>query len=54
MLSGTTAHRRHCSVPPYRKDLSLDVDLVEEIVRVTGYETVPETLAPLATSDIPG
>ncbi len=42
-----------CTVPAHRKDISLDVDLVEEIVRVTGYGSVPETLAPLATNKIP-
>jgi phenylalanyl-tRNA synthetase beta chain len=43
----------HCVVPPHRKDMTQDVDLIEEIVRVTGYGAVPETLAPLATNQIP-
>lgn len=43
----------HCTVPAYRKDLTQDVDLIEEVVRITGYASVPETLAPLATNKIP-
>lgn len=30
--------------PPYRPDLTIEVDLYEEIVRIHGYDTVPETL----------
>jgi phenylalanyl-tRNA synthetase beta chain len=42
-----------CTAPAHRKDLSMDVDVIEEIVRITGYNSVPETLAPLATNKIP-
>lgn len=31
----------HVTVPAYRFDLSLEVDLVEEIVRLYGYENIP-------------
>ncbi len=33
-----------CQVPPYRKDLLIEEDLIEEIARVYGYGQIPETL----------
>jgi phenylalanyl-tRNA synthetase beta chain len=37
------------SVPPYRHDLELEVDIIEEIARMYGYNNIPETL-PAITS----
>jgi len=34
------------SVPPFRPDLVAEVDLIEEVGRMIGYETLPETLPP--------
>ena len=33
-----------CEVPPYRSDLRIEEDLIEEIARVYGYDQIPETL----------
>jgi len=40
----------HVKVPTFRFDLSLDVDLIEEIARVYGYNNLPKTrtLSPMA------
>ncbi|MDA8219820.1 MAG: phenylalanine--tRNA ligase subunit beta, partial [Dehalococcoidales bacterium] len=45
------------TVPPHRVDVSLPADLVEEVARVIGYESLPETLMsdelpPQAVSEI--
>jgi phenylalanyl-tRNA synthetase beta chain len=32
------------SVPAHRKDVSLDVDLIEEVARIYGYERIPQAL----------
>lgn len=37
------------SVPPYRHDLEMEVDLIEEVARMYGYNNIPETL-PAITS----
>jgi len=37
------------SVPPYRHDLELEVDIIEEVARMYGYNNIPETL-PAITS----
>ena len=34
------------SVPPFRPDLVSEIDLIEEVGRMIGYETLPETLPP--------
>ena len=34
------------SVPPFRPDLTQEIDLIEEVGRMIGYETLPETLPP--------
>lgn len=34
--------------PPYRHDLSQEIDLVEEVARLTGYENIPPTTARIA------
>jgi len=36
----------HVSVPPFRPDLTQEIDLIEEVGRIIGYETLPETLPP--------
>jgi phenylalanyl-tRNA synthetase beta chain len=45
-LPGATLWR----VPSWRQDVSLPQDLVEEVARIRGYETVPATLPPLTES----
>lgn len=42
-----------CVVPPYRKDILEEIDLVEEITRVVGYDCIPETLPYLNPGMIP-
>ena len=37
------------SVPPYRHDLEMEVDIIEEVARMYGYNNIPETL-PAITS----
>ncbi|USN47765.1 MAG: phenylalanine--tRNA ligase subunit beta [Pseudobdellovibrionaceae bacterium] len=39
--------------PPYRWDLALGVDLVEEYARLNGYDKIPETTPPLVNSPSP-
>jgi len=38
------------SVPSYRQDISLDVDLIEEVARIKGYDRIPATLPVNASS----
>ncbi|MBI4508654.1 MAG: phenylalanine--tRNA ligase subunit beta [Deltaproteobacteria bacterium] len=49
--------RLRVTCPTFRRDLEREVDLIEEIVRLVGYERIPTTLpgtreAPRATGDI--
>jgi phenylalanyl-tRNA synthetase beta chain len=37
-------HVLTCTPPSYRRDLTLEADLIEEIVRMVGYERIPATL----------
>ncbi len=37
-------------VPSWRVDVSIEEDLVEEIVRARGYDAIPETLPPIAAA----
>jgi phenylalanyl-tRNA synthetase beta chain len=37
------------SVPPYRHDLEIEADIIEEVARMYGYNNIPETL-PVITS----
>ncbi len=48
---GGLGGRLRCSIPSYRNDLEIPVDLVEEVARTFGYDRIPQTLpaAPLAT-----
>ena len=32
------------AVPPYRQDITLEVDLIEEVARILGYDRIPATL----------
>ncbi|HEX2570300.1 MAG TPA: phenylalanine--tRNA ligase subunit beta [Polyangia bacterium] len=34
----------HCSIPTFRPDLAREVDLIEEVARLYGYDRVPATL----------
>ena len=36
------ASRLRCTVPPFRPDIEREVDVIEEIVRLYGYDNVPE------------
>lgn len=36
-----------CSVPAYRKDLTREIDLIEEVVRLTGFDKIPSVLPKL-------
>ncbi|MGN6671919.1 MAG: phenylalanine--tRNA ligase subunit beta [Thermomicrobiales bacterium] len=36
--------RLHVTVPTYRQDITQSADLVEEVIRIIGYDTLPETL----------
>lgn len=40
----TTGELLKVSVPPFRPDLVSEIDLIEEVGRMIGYETLPETL----------
>jgi phenylalanyl-tRNA synthetase beta chain len=43
-LDGTTTETWFASVPTWRRDLAVEADVAEEIIRVRGYETVPAIL----------
>lgn len=34
-----------CTVPPHRKDVTEDADLIEEVIRLVGYNAVPSSLS---------
>jgi phenylalanyl-tRNA synthetase beta chain len=42
-----------CTVPAHRKDIAYDVDVIEDVIRLIGYDAVPETLPPLALNTLP-
>ena len=37
-------HHLETSPPSFRSDIKLDVDIIEEIARIYGYENIPSTL----------
>ena len=37
----------NCTVPSFRKDIAIDVDLIEEVIRIVGYDILEETLPKL-------
>lgn len=41
------------NVPSYRPDLNLEVDLIEEVARISGYENIPKSLPAVAPKIIP-
>lgn len=43
----TSASELTVSVPTWRHDVTLDVDLIEEVLRIRGYDALPETTLPL-------
>ena len=36
-----------CTIPSFRQDISIDVDLIEEVIRLVGYDILEETLPKL-------
>ena len=44
VVSGSTAETWFASVPTWRRDLLVEADVAEEVIRVRGYETVPAIL----------
>jgi phenylalanyl-tRNA synthetase beta chain len=42
----------HVTVPTYRSDVTMSADLVEEVARIYGYESLPETLPTGTTSPV--
>ena len=48
-----TNHALLVEVPTYRNDISIEVDLVEEIARVYGYNQIPKPIPVVTISDIP-
>lgn len=44
VASGGASSTMRVAVPSFRRDLTQDVDLIEEVARVTGYEHVPALL----------
>ncbi len=48
-----TNHELLVSVPLFRNDISVEIDLVEEIARVYGYNNIPTPIPLLTTSTIP-
>jgi phenylalanyl-tRNA synthetase beta chain len=45
--------RLHVQVPGWRPDVSAEVDLIEEVARLTGYDTFPEEFRPFRPSNVP-
>ncbi|MGI6609229.1 MAG: phenylalanine--tRNA ligase subunit beta [Limnochordia bacterium] len=43
-LEEDTRHVLHVSIPSFRRDIEREVDLIEEIARIHGYDAVPATL----------
>ncbi len=33
-----------CEIPPFRQDLHSDADIAEEIMRIYGYDKIPNTM----------
>jgi phenylalanyl-tRNA synthetase beta chain len=46
-------HRLHVQVPGWRPDVGREVDLVEEVARLRGYETFPVEMRPFRPSNVP-
>jgi len=44
-------HSHYYKVPPYRKDVSREADLIEELARLAGYDKVPQKTAPQQIMD---
>jgi phenylalanyl-tRNA synthetase beta chain len=44
VLDGSTAETWFAAVPTWRRDLAVEADVIEEVIRVRGYETVPAIL----------
>ena len=44
VIEGSTAETWFATVPTWRRDLAVEADVTEEIIRVRGYETVPAIL----------
>jgi phenylalanyl-tRNA synthetase beta chain len=50
---GGTEETLQVTPPSWRHDVHRDVDLVEEIARLRGYDALPDTLAPLRPGTVP-
>jgi phenylalanyl-tRNA synthetase beta chain len=44
--SATRAKALTCAIPPWRPDLRISEDLVEEVLRLVGYDRIPSRLSP--------
>jgi len=45
-----------CTIPPYRPDLTREVDLIEEVARIEGYDRIPvseKVCHPVSAEDLP-
>ena len=42
----------HVSVPPWREDVTAEVDLIEEVARLRGYDSFPVELRPFRPADM--
>jgi phenylalanyl-tRNA synthetase beta chain len=45
--------RLHVQVPGWRPDVTAEVDLIEEVARLRGYDTFPEEFRPFRPSNVP-
>ena len=43
----------HVTPPSWRRDVSRDADLVEELARLRGYDTLPDDVAPFRPGNVP-
>ncbi len=48
-----TNHELLVAVPTYRNDITIEVDLIEEVARVYGYNNIPKPIPLLTASTIP-
>ena len=51
-VAATDGDALHVTVPTARADLAREIDLIEEILRLVGYDKVPATLPPLRAAPV--